>query len=506
MSWQTSVREATFSDFQRATGVAPMAIMLVAGAGLLVYWLGIEVAGGKYQNLVAVAVLVQSLWILMNWRMGVYAFMVYVVVEGFLINYFPGTPELNLIKDVLAILLFVVLMIFLRGKLNFLPNLRVPWMVFFIAFSVIYVAQVFNPSLPNLVVGAVGVRATLLFFLLTPVGFWFFESAERVRQFFVFMSFLCVPVALFGIFQYVVGPQWMVSLSPGFGRAVFYAYGAQSSQEDAYFRTFSTFVHTGGFAQFLFFMMLVSLGMWAVPRMQRHRVWIALAFGLQFFALLTTGNRGAFVWFVLGAFMMLLMLRGSVRVVPLLVVAPLLLWGTLFIVGPGFADRFETLLDMDYVARRNKGLLYGWLAESMKTDWAGLGAGYASVAARHAGATPLNAAAVENGLAKIRFETGMPGFVAYVLFIGVLLLDVLRTPLRVRDPVVRPFAAACATFLFLNLASVAMGTPFDSSPSNVYIWFFLGFLMRCALLPASAEQQATAGAPAVTDAPAFQQT
>jgi O-antigen ligase len=127
-------------------------------------------------------------------------------------------------------------------------------------------------------------------------------------------------------------------------------------------------------------------------------------------------------------------------------------------------------------------LLVGWLSESMKTPWVGLGAGYATVAARHVGVTPLNISVVENGLARMRFEAGWPGLILYVIFILSLMLYCLRQALKVRDPQTRWLSSVCAIFLLINLATAMTGTPFDASPTNVYLWFFTGFLARVPLL------------------------
>jgi hypothetical protein len=228
--------------------------------------------------------------------------------------------------------------------------------------------------------------------------------------------------------------------------------------------------------------MLITLALWAVPAMRRHRKWIALALAVQFLAQLTTGGRSSLIYFVVAVLMVLLLQRGTIRLAPVLVLLPILFVGTIGVVGPGFIERYSSVLNVEFERDRNMPLLTGWLSESMKADWAGLGAGYACVASRHVGITALNVGVVENGLAKIRFEAGWPGLVLYVVFILSMMLYCLRQALQVRDIQTRWFSSACATFLIVNLATVIMGTPFDASPTNVYIWFFAGFLARAPLL------------------------
>lgn len=450
-------------------------------ATVAIVWTAPRLAAGNYRELLNVAVLLQSAWILLRWRASVYAFMVYVIVEGFLINYFVGFAELNLIKDLFVGLLFLVLAGILIARGVF-PIPRIAWLLPFVAFAVVYLGEVFNPHLPNLLVGLVGVRTTLLYFLLVPVAYWFFDTRERVLRFFVFMAVVSIPVAVFGIVQYYMGPEWMLEMSPGFKPAVFYAYGLDPRPETMYFRTFSTFVQTGGFSAYLVFVMLITLALWAIPRMRSHRPWIAALFVLLFLAQLTTGGRSTMVFFLVAVAFWIFVQRAPMRLTPLLILLPVLLLGTVSVFGEGFVERYASILDLDFVAERNIPLVTGWLKESMNTEWAGLGAGYASVAARHVGATPLNVGPVENGLAKMRFEAGLPGMILFVFFVLALGFHCVRQAVRVHDPQLRWFTTACAAFILVNLFSIPMGTPFDASPTNTYIWFFAGFLARAPLL------------------------
>lgn len=468
---------------QRPIPALPVAFLL---AGLVVavalYWLGQTIALENYRKLLIGIVALQVVAIIVWWRASVYLFSAFILVEGFLINYFHNNPELNLMKDALVITLFgaLALRLVTRGIFPF-PITR--WMLPFFGFAVVYLAQVFNPYLPNLLVGLAGVRVTLLYFLLVPIAFWFFSSRETVLRFFSVQLVLSVPVGLFGLYQYYAGPEWMVSLSPGFARAVFYAYGERATADTTYFRTFSSFVQTGGFSQYLVVIMLLCVAAWLAPAFRRYRVGLVGIFVLQFLALLTTGGRGPFVMFFAAAGLLLLLFRGAGRTAPLLILAPLLLWVSASLVGSGFLERFETLLNIEQVHSRTSKLGYGWLSRAMNEDWAGRGAGYASIASRHVGTTPLNGIVIENTLAKIRFETGLPGFVLFAAFLLAMMWEVIRAPVAIRDPNLKWIATCCSVYIFVNLFTSFSGTPFDTSPSNTYIWLFSGLLARLPSLP-----------------------
>lgn len=468
---------------QSRAGAPALVVLLLAVVS--VWWLSGQVARQSYRNILIAVVLIQAVWVLFRWRGSVYAFMVFVVVEGFLVNYFYTVPELNLLKDVYVTSLFAVLAVTTVPR-GIFPIPRTTWILPFGLFGVVYTAQVFNPHLPNVLVGLVGLRVSLLYALLMPVGYWFFDTRERAMRFFAFLTLLSIPVAAFGIFQYFVGPGWLTSLSPGFSRAVFYASGAGTARTGGvYFRTISTFVQTGGFAIYLCFMMLVAVAQFNMASLRNQRWWIVTAFGLQFLAALTTGGRGPVVLFAVATALLMIMRGRTARLLPVVAIVSVLFILSVIVLGPAVAERFATVLDLEVVQARNMPLMFGWLYEAMNSDPAGMGAGYATVASRHAGATPLNGGPVENTFARIRFETGLPGLALYVIFILALVWECIRVSQRTRDRELNWLASACSAFLLVNIfLSLPWGTPFDISPTNVYLWFFLGFMARAPqLLP-----------------------
>jgi hypothetical protein len=478
------------------------ALVIVLLAVVSVWWLSGQVAHESYRNILIAVVLFQVLWVFFRWRVSVYGFAVYIVVEGFLINYFYTVPELNLLKDVFVVSLFTVLAVSTVPRGVF-PIPRTTWILPFALFALLYTAQVFNPYLPNIMVGLVGLRVSLLYSLLVPVGYWFFDSRERAIRYFLFLTLLSVPVAGFGIFQYFAGPGWLTSLSPGFARAVFYASGAGTSG-GFYFRTISTFVQTGGFSIYLCFMMLVAVAQFNMASLRNQRWWVSATFVLNFLALMTTGGRSPVVLFFVALGLLMTMQGRMAKVLPVVALTAVLFIGAVIVLGPAVAERFGTLLDLETVQSRNLPLVYGWLYEAMNSDPAGMGAGYATIASRHAGVTPLNANVVENTFARIRFETGLPGLVLYVIFILALVRECIRVPQKTPDRELRWLASACAAFLMVNIfLSLPWGTPFDVSPTNVYLWFFLGFMARAPMLVAEKElrvqleEEPAAGGPIV---------
>lgn len=470
---------------QSRAGAPALVVILIAV--LSIWWLSGKVAHEDYRNVLTAVVMLQVTWVFVRWRTSVYAFMVYVIIEGFLINYFHTVPELNLLKDVFVVSLFTVLAASTVPR-GIFPIPKAVWSVPFALFALLYMAQVFNPHLPNILVGLIGLRVMLLYALLVPVAYWFFDTRERVVRFFYFLTIASIPVSGFGIFQYFAGPAWLVSLSPGFARAVFYAMGGSGG--GFYFRTLSTFVQTGGFSIYLSFMMLIAVAQWNMESMKRQRWWITAAFVLQFLAALTSGGRTPFVLFFV-AILLLGAMQGRVaRLAPVLALCGVIFVGAVLLLGPALAERFATVLDLEAVQQRNVPLAVGWLHDSMQSDVAGMGAGYATVASRHAGATELNNSVVENTFAKVRFEAGLPGLALYVVFVLAIIVECIRVPRRLRDREMGWLAGTFSAFMLVNIfLNLPWGTPFDTSPTNVYLWFFLGFLARVPHLAAERQPQ-----------------
>jgi hypothetical protein len=467
----------------RGQGISVPLIVTIVLAAASIMWIAPKAAQGDYRDLVFSFVILQSLWIVLFWRMGVYLLMVYVVIEGFLINFFNGLSILNLAKDVFVTLLFLSIAVMLILKRR-APFPRLAWVLPFAGFSLFYCAEVFNPNLPTILVGLVGVRVTLFYCLLTPVAYWFFDSTERVVRFFVFMVALSMPVAAFGIVQYFKGPQWMVAISPGFERAVFAAYWNDPNSVTGSFRTFSTFVHTGAFSTYLCLMMLLTAALWGLFRQQLQRALIGLVLMFQFFALMTTGGRASFLVFFLCVGLWWFFQRGTMRLAPALLLLPVFFYAATLLLGSGFQTRFSTLLDAEAMRERNEPLVVGFLSEEAKADWTGMGAGAASTASRHVGETATNGGTLDNGLAKVRVEAGVPGLILYLIFLASFVLTCGRQAMRVPDPRVRWFATPVAAFVIMSTILIPLGTPFDVSPTNVYLWFFAGFLGRATALNA----------------------
>ena len=456
-------------------------------------WLALRVAYQQYVPLiVGVFIVADICFTFAWWRASVYLFAVYVLVEGFLINTF-SLPTLNLLKDAQLLLIFFRLAISLVARRTF-PVPHTGWVVPYLLFALYYAAEIFNPLLPSLLVGLIGARVTLLFFLCFIVGYWFFNDRAQVIRFLRFHNWLSIPVAVFGVVQYFTGPELLLRISPGFQRAIFYAYDEKNLSAGYYFRTISTFASSAGLSQYLWVASLLSLALLWVSRRPMDRILCCVALLAQACATLSTGGRGPFILLFVSLFLGF-WLMGQLRqaFLPAALLVSCLLVSMIFL-GPVVKARFASTLDFEMVRDRNTALAMGEFQNAMESPIVGLGAGRGCVATLRL-FPELDVPGTENQFARIRYEGGLAGLALFLVLTGAMLLETWRASRLLHDRQLRPIGCMVASLCLTNILIFPIGQPLDIPPLNFYFWFLLGLLH--ALLRIQAIESATGASPAV---------
>jgi hypothetical protein len=339
-------------------------------------------------------------------------------------------------------------------------------------FALLYVLQVFNPALPSIAVGLIGVRVTLLFITCAVIGYWFFYRREMVQHYLIFQTLVSIPVSLFGIAQYFLGPAWLLSLSPGFARAIVYA-GGRTNRE-VMFRTISTFASTAGFSAYLWVTIVLTFAAYRLARTRAQRSLALCAFVLQGVAMFTTGGRSPVVWTALSILIAILLMRRLKYFVFATCAGLIVFVLSLQLLGGVIEGRFGTLLNKEVVIDRNAPLILQ-MSAAMKAPPEGLGAGRMATAAQRYDPS-MNFSLVENAFAKVRLEAGLPGFILFCVAFFALALDIFFCGLRFQDPGLRTISSSATGFLLTAIAIFPLGTPLDLPPLNFYFWFLLGML------------------------------
>ncbi len=458
-------------------------------------WIAFRVAYQQYMPLIAGVFIVADICFTFAWwRASVYLFAFYVLVEGFLINAY-GSTALNLLKDAQLLLIFFRLAVALIARRMF-PVPHTGWVVPFFGFAVYYTAEIFNPLLPTILVGLIGARVTLLFFLCFIVGYWFFDDREQVIRFLRFQNWISIPIAIFGVVQYFTGPELLLRISPGFQRAIFYANDPKHPEMGFYFRTISTFASTAGLSQFLWVAAMLSIALMMISPRPMDKIMTRVALLAQACGTLSTGGRGPFILLFVSLFLAFgLMGRVRQAIMPSLFIVACLFASLLFL-GPTVQARFASIFDMEMVRDRNMALAVGEFEAAGDSPIVGLGAGIGCAASNRLESTSVAVVGSENQFARIRNECGLAGLALFSVFTAGLLLETYRQARALRDHDLKVIGCVVASFCITNILTFPIGQPLDIPPMNFYFWFFLG------LLAALLRIQATENAAGIQPAPA----
>jgi hypothetical protein len=454
--------------------------------------------------LVALVGAAAAFWAVGRWRLAAQLVMVLLILEGAIRKWVaPGAQDLvYFAKDVLLLGVYA-------GFFRDLPRLRSrlprqPVLYGLLAFGALFGAlEIFNPALPNLLVGIFGFKA---YFFYVPLIFVLpaaFRDDSELHLFLWRYCLLAIPVGALAIAQF---------FSPSSSLLNTYA----RSNEDAYVVTFgsssfvrvtATFSFITGFTAYLLaaailILMLLGAGRWKF----RGHYLLFTALGMTLLGMLMTGSRGPVlilaVLFPIYWWLAVIREKGSGAVFGRLVIALALVVGFIAYTSQDAVDAFLGRVNTggaDVPGRVASPLLSPYLvmADAGPAGF-GIGATHQTAAALTPGIVPyswLHGLIIEVETGRIMLELGPIGFLLVYLVRLYLAFFAFRQVLALRTRFHR--ALATGSLLFF-LAAIPGGVVFDVT-SDVYYWFFAGLLLAAIRLdrelPAKAARAAAAPAP-----------
>jgi hypothetical protein len=438
-----------------------------------------------------------AVWSVRRWRAAVQLAMVLVIFEGAIRKWLlPGAQDLvYFAKDVLLLGAYV-------GFFRDLPRLRLrlpPLAGFYavlILAAVIGLLQIFNPALPNLLVGVFGFKAYFFYVPLLFIVPAAFPNDAALFKFLRRYALIGIPVGLLAIAQF---------FSPASSPLNAYA---RSSQENAYIATFgsSTFVRVTatfpfitGYTAYLLATAILILALLGASRWRfkgNLLMFVALAFTLL--GMLMSGSRGPVlmiaILFPIYWWLGVIREQGGGVAFGRLLLALSLVAGVVVVLGEDALQAFLGRSAGGTADMRNR-LASPVLSPYLLLPEAGLiGMGIGSTHQTAAALAPtlapyswLRGLIVETESGRVMVEMGALGFVLVYFLRIYLALFALRQVLTLRTRFHR--ALATASFLF-SLAAIPGGVIFDVT-SDVYYWFFAGLLMLAIRLDREAVTAAT---------------
>ena len=406
----------------------------------------------------------------LQWRRGVYVILAYVTIEGFVANvFYPSTVPLFFKDFLIAGAYLGFLVPFLRGRTwEVVPsNLLWPFGVLVLLTAV----QAFNPRGLDPAVALVGARVLLFYIPLYALGFHLGRKPEASDRLVRFVLITSLPIISYGIFQYYVGPDFVVALGAGFARTV-WIIGPEATQDFIY-RPASTFSFVGHFGAYLLFITIMAYASLHTRSRWGGRLLTSAIFGVAAVAVVLQSQR--ITWLLLpvavvGIYLLNRNPRGMARGAP---VAMLGLLVAMILGGSVLENRIPILTSGAGVySDRLEQTIRPFESSFFSADaLVGHGTGTALGAARHVtgGQVPK---AFESGWFRPFYMFGVWGLLVY-LWLYVAVLRAAWAGVRRVAPDQRWVPVALFVYLLLIVAIYGLVT---LPPANVYFWLFAGVL------------------------------
>ncbi|HVQ40322.1 MAG TPA: hypothetical protein VMS31_22465 [Pyrinomonadaceae bacterium] len=241
-----------------------------------------------------------------KWETGIQALLVVLIIEGAVRKWFlPSASELvYFYKDILMVA--IVISYLRKGRripLLVKRELKV-FSVIVIAFALYVVASISNPGLPHPLVGALGVKAYLLYVPLAYLGPRIFTSNEKLVAFLKWYVLIALFVGALSAMQFVNSDPdsalnryaWDEKTTSATGMEMPVA-NFQDSVGSSYVRVTGSFSYLSGLAIYLPTMFALLLGLISqrsIRSLPKSFRWIYhLALGIVVTTSFMTGSRGA---------------------------------------------------------------------------------------------------------------------------------------------------------------------------------------------------------------------
>jgi len=462
--------------------------------------------------LVMMAGVIALVWSARRWKAAVEVALVLVIFEGAIRKWFvPGAQDLfYFAKDVFLLGAYVG---FLQSpeRRRYRPPAAPVFYGLLVAGMFLGLLQIFNPNLPNLLVGVLGFKAYFFYVPLIFVMPAMFRSDRELAVILRRYLLLAIPVGALAVAQFFSPPGSALNT---YARAPDNAATIATFGSSTYVRVTATFSFITGYTSYLLATVIFLLVWMANMRWRiRGNFLMYGALGITMLGMLMTGSRGPvlllaalfpFYWW-LGV----LREQGGGSTFGRLLLGVSLLAAVLAWVGEDAIGAFYgRALGVEDVPSR---MLYPFQAPFNVIGDAGpfgfgIGATHQTAAAVTPGIPPyiwLRGLLIEVESGRVMLELGAIGFTIIYLIRIYLALFALGQVFKLRTRFHRSLAVGA--FLF-TMGSLPSGIVFDMT-SGVYYWTFAGLLFLAMRLDQDAVRAAVAArAAAAARAPAAQLT
>lgn len=400
-----------------------------------------------------------------------YAIFIYTCIEGLVINIlYPNTLPF-IFKDFAIIAAYGAIMTGGSGGSGSLGKVTAT----FVAFALLTFLFLFMPSPVSAFGMLVAVKQRLLYIPLVYVGYHFVRDERDYFGLMRVLAITSIPVSIFGIYLYFVGPIGLTSIGAKYSAIIGSTTGSHGI---AFWRVPSTFNSPGQFGCFLLANGAAMLGvLFGAGASKKLRTVTIVAMVCLLGALLVSGSRTPLLMLLLVAALMLIM-TGRLGGIGLAAAGAYVVFAVAFsYFGGGVEDRVGSIASWEHV-ERFKTTYFGQLfIQFLEESPMGFGLGRATIGARHFNQLQ-NVMLVESYFGIIAAEMGILGLAVFSWMIAAILalMAKMRKAMVTSPLYVNWLSLAIVLALIIGLLPV--GTPIDSSPGNLYFWFFLGMIVK----------------------------
>lgn len=428
-----------------------------------------------------------------NLRWLSYVIFAYTCVEGLVINIlYPNTLPF-IFKDFAIIAAYLALMTSASGGSGSLSKLTPA----FGGFAVLTVLFLFMPSPVSFFGMLVAVKQRLLYIPLAFVGYHFLRDEKDYFGLMRLMAITSIPVSLFGIYLYFVGPVGLTSLGANYSAII----GSTAGEHGiAFWRVPSTFNSPGQFGIFLLANGAAFLGvLFGKTADKKLRTLTITAMVVLLAALMVSGSRAPLLLLLVIA-AMILIVTGRLGLIGAAAAAGYVVFAVGFAYfGGGVQDRVGSIASWEHVERFRDTYFGQLFVQFLFESPMGFGLGRATVGARHFNQWQ-NVMLVESYFGIVAAETGVLGLAVFTWMIAAVVALLWKMRVAMASSPFNVNWLTLALFVTATTALLPVGTPIEGSPGNLYYWFFLGMIVKIhdqhvGIAPMHAPQQMGAVAP-----------
>ncbi len=355
-----------------------------------------------------------------------------------------------------------------------------------LAMIVVPLAYLILPGTP-IVIKLAGLRAWCAFPVAGLIALTVIRTPGQVRAYVGVILLLCIITAVYGIMQYRAGPEAALNVSKladiRHGQSIFYNITGTNTVD---FRAFSTFTFPAPFAGMMVFGILLASGIGlSRHRRRRDRVIALLLVPLFFLGMTVSGTRAALVILLIGL-LVLAWYRGlsfgQVLLLPVLLAA---LYGASIVTAGRILERWQTIF-----LRESLLWTYVWAPitvalRSLSHHLFGYGLGRSGVGVPFQIFTAMPPGFFQGSdgdIGRAAVELGIFGLVLLFLIIVALLPHAARSTRQLADTPADDIALGLGPLVVSTGVILLIGSPLTSAPHGVIWWFFLGALLKLAML------------------------